>query len=235
MTSKPIFCGGLFAVLLSFTALAQNPITAFPQNYKLVLDNKDVAILRVHYGPHEIVGVHDHSAYTTVYVYLNDSGPVLFHHDEAKPFEITRPPTHTGAFRVSPGRLERHSVKNLSDLPSEFVRVEFKRMPIRTLRDEFRGPAATQPLTPGTAKVYQQRPLAIERTICAANSDCTLGASPYPSVLVAIQPLTIQENKDTLALTSAQPAAWLPPQTSATVHNASAAPVQALRLILRKP
>ena len=235
MTSSQRLCSGVLAVLLVSVAHAQNPVSAFPQNYRLVLDNKDVAVLRVHYGPHETVGIHDHSAYTTVYIYLNDSGPVLFHHKEAKPFEITRPPTHTGAFRVSPGRIERHTVKNLSDLSSEFVRVELKRMPIRTLRDEFRGPAPDQPLTPGTSTVYQQRPLEVQRTICAPNSGCTLAASLYPSVLIAIQPLTVQVNQENLALTSAQPAAWIPVGASSSLHNSSTAPVQALRLILRKP
>lgn len=234
MTYKHKFCAGLLAVL-SLAVNAQNPVTDYPQNYRLVLDNKDVAVLRVHYGPRETVGVHDHSAYTTVYIYLNDSGPVLFHHEEAKPFEITRPPTHAGAFRVSPGRIERHSVKNLSELPSDFVRVELKRMPIRTLRDEFRGAAAAQPLTPGTSQVYRQKSLEIERTICAANSNCTLVPSPYPSVFIAIQPLSIRSGSDTQTLTLAQPSAWIPARTGSSLQNSSAAPVQALRLILRKP
>ena len=95
----------LLVAVVSSPAAAQNPVVAFPNNYKLILDNPDVAVLRVHYGPLETVGVHDHSAFATVYVYLNDSGAVRFRHEEDKPFDLARPPTHAGAFRVSPGRL----------------------------------------------------------------------------------------------------------------------------------
>src|ERR1700685_2233634 len=97
-------------LLLSISAAcpAQDPVKAFPQNYKLVLDNAELAVLRDHYGPHEKVAVHDHSAFSTIYVYLNDSGPVRFEHrEEAEPFDLVRPPTHAGAFRISPGRIER--------------------------------------------------------------------------------------------------------------------------------
>ena len=214
-------------------SVSQNPVTAFPNNYKLVLDNKDVSVLRVHYGPHETVGVHDHSAYTTVYIYLNDSGQVLFSHQEAKPFDITRPPTHTGAFRVSPGRIERHTVKNLSDLPSDFVRVEFKRVPIRTLRAEFRGPAPEQPLIPGASVAYRSGPIQIERIICDANSDCALASSTHPSVLIAIQSLTITAGAAPQQLDPAQPAAWIPAGMASSLHNNGTGPAQAVRLTLR--
>jgi hypothetical protein len=30
---------------------AQNPVTAFPKNYAVGLENGDVSVLRVHYGP----------------------------------------------------------------------------------------------------------------------------------------------------------------------------------------
>ena len=121
-------------------ALAQDPTVAFPNNYRKVLDNADVVVLRVHYGPHETVVVHDHSDHPTVYVYLDDSGPVRFVH-EPENVILTRPPTHTGAYRVSPGRRERHSLVNLSDKPSDYLRVELKKVPLGTLKQEFRGSA----------------------------------------------------------------------------------------------
>ena len=117
---------------------AQDPTVAFPNNYRKVLENADVVVLRAHYGPHESVGVHDHSDHPTVYVYLNDSGPVRFVH-EPENVILTRPPTHTGAYRVSPGRKERHSVVNLTDKPSDYLRVELKKVPLGTLKHEFRG------------------------------------------------------------------------------------------------
>ena len=87
-------------------------------------------MIRVHYGSHEKVGVHDHSAYPTVYVYLSDSPPVQFTHDEQPPFVLTRPPAKAGAFRLSPGRRERHSVENMGDTSSDFLRVELRQVPL---------------------------------------------------------------------------------------------------------
>ena len=49
------------ASLTSTLAIAQDPTVAYPKNYQIVLDNTDVTVLRAHYGPHESVGVHDHS------------------------------------------------------------------------------------------------------------------------------------------------------------------------------
>jgi hypothetical protein len=184
------------AFFAAAAGFAQDPTVAFPQNYKLVLENADFAVLRVHYGPHEKVGMHDHSDHSTVYVYLNDSGPVRFQHtEEPKPFDVTRPPTHAGAFRVSPGRIEKHSVENLSDLPSEYLRVELKRLPVKSLAAEFRGAAPVPPLRPGRTVAYDNPKLRIERFICPSIGDCTL---PYPSseaVLVRIpnHPLSAQQ------------------------------------------
>ena len=69
--------------LLTTTALAQSP-QSLPPNYQTILDNPDVLVMRVHYGPHEFVPMHDHSAYPTVYVYLNDSGEVRIDHEPPK-------------------------------------------------------------------------------------------------------------------------------------------------------
>ena len=76
------------------TAIAQDPVIAFPKNYSFALDNDLVSVIRVHYGAHERIGVHDHSKFPTIYVYFSDSGSVLFEHDdqqlefldEAEPF-----------------------------------------------------------------------------------------------------------------------------------------------------
>jgi hypothetical protein len=84
-------------------AIVQDPMVAFPKNYSLALDNDVVSVIRVHYGLHERIGVHDHSKFPTIYVYLSDSGLVRFEHDEQPGIKLTRPPTTMGAFRVSPG------------------------------------------------------------------------------------------------------------------------------------
>ena len=222
----------LLAAVVSSPATAQNPVVAFPNNYKLILDNPDVAVLRVHYGPLETVGVHDHSAFATVYVYLNDSGAVLFRHEEAKPFDLARPPTHAGAFRVSPGRMERHSVQNLSKLPSDFVRVELKHLPIHSLPEEFRGPAPTPPLVPGVAVEYNNPRLRVERIVCTPAMPCIVSAEAEPSVLVAVSaaPLTLTGLQQTLTMD--RPVAWLPARASSSVMLPSGTSGQLLRIVL---
>lgn len=216
----------------ALTTSAQDPTVAFPNNYRLILDNPSVAVLRVHYGPHETIGVHDHSGVATVYVYLNDSGPVRFIHDEAHPFEIARPPTHAGAFRVSPGRIERHSIQNLSDTPSDYLRVELKRIPIKTLPNEFRGPAPHAPLHTGTAAVYDNPRLHIDRIVCAPHAACSVPSLHAPSLLIAISPKPVAVANSPKQLTSEDPVLWLQAGKAVSLNFSSAAPVQFLRIEL---
>src|SRR5271154_2724890 len=119
----------LTAALSSVTLSAQTSPAPLPPNYKTTFQNADVLVMRVHYGAHEFVPMHDHSAYPTLYVYLNDSGEVEIKHEGPDGFTVTRPPTHTGASRISPGMAERHSVTSHSDTASDFLRVELKHIP----------------------------------------------------------------------------------------------------------
>jgi hypothetical protein len=112
--------------------------TALTQNYRTLLDNDEMQVVRVHYDPHEELAVHDHSRYPTVYVYLSNSGPVRFIHDEASPFALTRRPVRTGWFRVSPRRVEHHQVANLGPAASDFLRGECKQIALGQIRSEFR-------------------------------------------------------------------------------------------------
>jgi len=142
----------LTLALLTTTALAQSSL---PKNYKTILNNHDLLVMRVHYGPHEFVPMHDHSAYPTVFVYLNDSGPVRIDHEPPASFSVTRLPTHTGAFRIAPGMTERHSITNLSDEPSDFLRVEFKTILPTDLKQVTRGEV---PSSPARAPSSRTRP-----------------------------------------------------------------------------
>ena len=144
-----------------------------PKNYKTTLENSDVLVMRVHYGAREFVPMHDHSAYPTVYVYLNDSGEVEIRHEGDEP-AVKRPPTHAGAFRVAPGVAERHSVTNLGDVPSEFLRVELKKATVPTM---FRGSPPAMPLVAGTRVEFQDAALRVERTVCAEKGVCVSPAA----------------------------------------------------------
>ena len=41
---------------------------SLPPNYQTTFENSDIIVMHVHYGAHEFVPMHDHSAYPTVYV-----------------------------------------------------------------------------------------------------------------------------------------------------------------------
>jgi len=167
-------------------ALAPLPLPLpLPKNYKTTFENADVLVMRVHYGPREFVPMHDHSAYPTVYVYLNDSGEVEIRHEGNGPV-VKRPPTHAGAFRVAPGVAERHSVTNLGDVPSDFLRVELKRTAAEGLKKMFRGEAPGQPLVAGTRTEFQDAAIRVERTICSENAVCVFPAAGARSLLIAV-------------------------------------------------
>jgi len=217
--------------LSSALALAQDATVAFPHNYRTVLDNPEVTVIRAHYGPHESVGVHDHSSHPTVYVYLNDSGPVRFVH-EPENVILTRPPTHTGAFRVSPGRAERHSLVNLSDKPSDYLRVELKTVPIGTFKQEFRGPAPAYPLEPGTTLAFENSVLRIERSICDPHTTCALSEETAPSVFVAFTPTELANGHRWHLIDASSAVAWLPEDHAATIRAAGDAPAHILRILL---
>jgi len=192
----------LASVLLVTAAFAQHS-APLPPNYKVILNNADVLVQRVHYGPHEIVPMHDHPAVATVYVYLNNSGVVDIKHAGPHGFTVHRPPTQTGAFRVSPGRFERHSVQNQSDLPSDFLRVELKYVPVNSLPAEFRGEAPKEPFHSGFETLYENPALRIERTVCVIDEKCTFAMVSSPSVVVVVPLQSTREPKE-------NPVIWVP-------------------------
>lgn len=228
-TSAPLHT----AFLATLLALATSPLQAqsLPSNYHTVLENSDVLVQRVHYGPHEFVPMHDHYAVTTVLVYLNDSGVVEIAHEpkpgDTEPDIIKRPPTHAGAFRIGPAAFERHSVRNLGDVPSDFFRVELKKYPPDALKDQVRGPAPTPPLHDGATTEYKDAHLRIDRLICAALHPCSFSKEPLPSVVISI-PTPDELAHDPRLATWLQPnAAWT--TTSSRDH------AQYLRIVLLQP
>lgn len=127
------------SVLSASNALAQDPATVLPKAYKLQFENQWVKVTRVHYDPYEKLPSHQHTLYPAAYVYLNDSGPVVFKHKDLPYGAVTRQPTKARSFRLYQAVKEMHEVENLSELPSDFLRVEFKTEPIneKALRGRF--------------------------------------------------------------------------------------------------
>jgi hypothetical protein len=126
------------------------------------------------------------------YVYLTDSGPVRFSHVEAHAFTLVRPPEKAGTFRVSPGRMEKHEVENLSDLQTEFLRVELKQVPLGSSGIAFRG---VKPFDLKRSCVSSQFPgpfVRIERVIAAEHDTTEAGNSETPTLLIALSPTLVQ-------------------------------------------
>jgi hypothetical protein len=219
----------LALALLATTALAQSPL---PKNYKTILNNHDLLVMRVHYGPHEFVPLHDHSAYPTVFVYLNDSGPVRIDHAPPASFSVTRPPTHAGAFRIAPGMKERHSVTNLSELPSDFLRVEIKTLPPSDLKQVTRGEVPS-PNLPGIHTEFDDPALHIDRIVCPPTVPCEAPPISSRSLLIPLTNLKIQPPAAGKHSFSPGEVAWIPANTKKPLQLSPGA--QALRISLLYP
>jgi hypothetical protein len=219
---------------IAVPALPQDPLTAYPNNYKLVLDNADISVIRAHYGPHEHVGVHDHSKFPTIYVYLNDAGPVRFSHDETPPFVMTRPAVTKGSFRVSPGRVERHTVENLSDQSSDYLRIELKKLPLKNTLHPVRGGAPAK-LQTGTSEEFSSPELTIHRIVCDPGPACQVKAANSHTLLVAFSPVNVVTGGPAHIEKELQSDGlqWLSAGGDLSITASSSAPAQLLQIELR--
>ena len=194
--------------------MAQDPVAAFPNNYKTVLDNDVVSMIRVHYRPHEKLGVHDHSRFPTIYVYLSE------------PFVLVRPATFEGAFRVSPGRLERHSVENLGGISSEFLRVELKQLRLGNWERSFRGSRPAN-LTQATRAIEFDSPeVQVQRIVCTTGTACDDIPPGAPSLLVAFSTLKVKRSSSAgdLQLMRNGDVFWVPGSEALSIVPESQAP-----------
>jgi hypothetical protein len=87
-------------------ASALDPVAVDPQHYKVELENDQVRVLRVHYGPHEKGQTHEHFL-NRVVVYLND-----------------QPGAKADDVRVAGAG--KHAEENASAQPADRIAVELK-------------------------------------------------------------------------------------------------------------
>jgi hypothetical protein len=171
-------------------AAGQDPLKSLPEAYKLRLENDWVKVTRVHYAPHEKLPPHQHTLTGSAYVYLNDSGPVIFKHIGLAYGAVTRPPTKTGCVRLYQGLTEIHEVENQSDLPSDFLRIEFKTEPVneKSLRGRFF--RETYPEGENFQKVqFENEQVRITRLVCAAGKTLEFSTGQAePALLVSLSP-----------------------------------------------
>ena len=225
---------GFVLVFCTLLLQAQNPLEVLPGNYSLAFENGSVRVIRVHYRPREKLPVHDHSTTPTVYVYLSDSGPVRFTHVEDHPFSLVRRPVNAGTFRVSPGRLEKHQVENLSDAPSDFLRVELKTLPLGEDSIAFRGNKPFDLRRTGIITAFDSGQLTIDRIIAAPASPAQNFRRPASGLLIAFTPAVISwsQGADSPGNHHIQPGdvLWTPPSFDVQPNGA---PTHLLRITLK--
>ena len=219
----------LTVLCLTPRARAQDPVQTLPDSYRLDLDNDWVRVVHVRYAAHAKLPAHDHPSRPTAYVYLNDAGPVLFKHIGLSYGVIGRPATVAGAVRLARAVKEVHEVENPGDTPSEFLRIEMKRMPDDPpLRGRLYPEA--HPAGENVSKMqFENDHLRVTRRACAPEIPCDLSAgADTPALLVALTPGRIQaEGGDATALALGQ-SQWLGPGEKRLVRNKEASPAELL-------
>ena len=169
----------LFLAVLAAFALAQDHTKQLPKSYKLEFENDTVRIVRVHYDAKAKLPEHEHPGGVTVYFYFNASPGVLFEHDDGIP--ITRPPVQPGAIRSGAGPGEHHTVTNLADTPSDFIRVLVKNTDTVI---------KNRPMTrmPPNVMEYENPMMHISRINVAPGTKTRVEAGDYPKLRIAWVP-----------------------------------------------
>lgn len=184
-------------IMLAASVFAQDPVKVAPQAYKLDFENDWVKVLRAHYPAKEKIPEHDHPATGAAYVYLNDSGPVIFKHVGLSYGAITRPAVKARAFRLWYAVKETHEVENTGDTPSDFVRIEFKTEPVnaRGLRGKFQ--PEEYPVDENFQKVqFDNEQIRATRLAVAPRKKLAVSAAANePALIVAITPASFKIKK----------------------------------------
>jgi quercetin dioxygenase-like cupin family protein len=102
-------------------ARAQDPVKVDAKHYQVVLENAQVRVLRIRYGPHEKSVMHRHPAAVGVFLTAQDGRFTL---PGGKTVE-----RHAAAGDAQWMPAETHLPENLSDQPLELILVEMKAKP----------------------------------------------------------------------------------------------------------
>src|SRR4051812_3632791 len=177
----------LLAVAALLTTLLADATRTLPAAYTLQFENEWVRVVRVHYAPKVTLPAHAHTSRPTAYVYLNDGGPVVFRHIGLEYGEVMRPATRAGSFRLARGLEEVHKVDNLTDTPSDFLRVELKTQPADepSLRGRFYADAADMP-TPTERIQFENAQIRITRIRVAAGTRVAVITNRAPALLISL-------------------------------------------------
>ncbi len=112
-----LFCAAA-CLLLATIASAQDAAKVDPKHYKVEVENDQVRVLRVHYGPHEKSVMHSHP--NSVVVYLTD-GSTRFNMPDGKFRDLKG---KMGDTRYTPATT--HDPENMGDKAFEAIVIELK-------------------------------------------------------------------------------------------------------------
>ena len=115
---KPILWMATLGLLSAAPAYAQDAVKVDPKHYKVELENDQVRVLRIHYGPGEKSVMHSHPA--SVAVFLTD-GQARFTLPDGKTQDV---PIKAGTVQSDAGG--KHLPENIGDKPFELILVELK-------------------------------------------------------------------------------------------------------------
>jgi quercetin dioxygenase-like cupin family protein len=118
MNIRKLMFGALASSILVGVASAQDAAKVDPNHYKVEVDNAEMRILRVHYGPHEKSVMHSHP--DGAVVYLTD-GSMNFHTPDGKTQETSG---KAGETRYTPATT--HLPENTGDQGFDAIVVELK-------------------------------------------------------------------------------------------------------------
>ena len=118
MMIRRIVVAAASAALASSAALAQDAVKVDPKHYTVLVDNAQVRVLRIHYGPHETSVRHSHP--NSVVTYLTD-GHIKMLLGNGKTVTQTG---KAGQAEWTPAGI--HTPTNIGNKPFEAILVELK-------------------------------------------------------------------------------------------------------------
>jgi len=116
----------------------------------------------------------------------------------------------------------------MSDTPSDFLRVELKRIPVHDIKTAIRGDAPKL-LVPGTHTDFADKAIQVDRTVCPESSPCTLPKLRARSLVVAIDDLHLTDSTGDHVL-HAGDTLWLTAKEEGSIELSAKAHV--LRVVL---
>lgn len=118
MTSRSALCCAVLCFCFTAAVFAQDAVKVDPTHYKVEMENAQVRILRVHYGPHEKSVMHSHP--DSVAVFLSD-GTIKFTFADGK---AQNAGGTKGQVLYTPAQI--HNPENTGDAPFDVIVIELK-------------------------------------------------------------------------------------------------------------